>query len=183
MPSNPGGRLNATLPLARLVIDESNLQLKPRLFGTMMFSGFEVPLNEIAVAFPLKSSFMAAGVGFQLSDGQLAYFWTLSNKQQVLAVLQQRGVPIDPEPRPARGSLSGQFGMLWRRGGGSTSSVAKVPGLSRPMNALFPLFAVIGVAVIVFFATRGSAFGWFVAALGTAGLAQSFVAWRRNRKT
>ena len=147
-----------------------------------MFGDFKVPLSQITAAFPLKSSFMAAGVGFQLSDGEVAYFWTLSNQQRVLAVLQQRGVPIDPVPRPARGSLSGQFGMLWRRGGGSSSSVAKVPGLSRPTNALFPLFALVGVAVIVLFASMGSPFGWFVAALGTVGLVQSFVAWQRNRK-
>ena len=183
MPSNLGGRLNATLPLAPLVIGDSTLQLQPRWFGKLMFSDFEVPLNKITAAFPLTSSFMAAGVGFQLSDGQLAYFWTLSNQQRVLAVLQQHGVPIDPEPRPARGSLSGQFGMLWRRGAGSTPSVAKVPGLSRPMNALFPLFAVGGIVVIVLFASMGSPFGWFVAALGTVGLVQSFVYWRRNGNT
>jgi hypothetical protein len=144
VPSSLGGRLNATLPLVRLVIGESTLQLQPRWFAKIMFSGFEVELNQIAAAFPLKSSFMAAGVGFQLTDGQLAYFWTLSNQQRVLAVLRQRGVPIDLVPRRARGSMSGQFGMLWRMGRDPNSTVAKLPGLSRPLNALFPLFAVGG---------------------------------------
>jgi hypothetical protein len=183
VPSSLGGRLNATVPLARLVIDETTLQLQSRWFGKLMFGDFEVPLNEITAAFPLKSSFMAAGVGFQLSDGEVAYFWTLSNQQRVLAVLQQRGVPVDPAPRPARGSFSGQLGMLWRTGRGSPSSVAKVPGISRPMSALFPLFAVVAVVVIVLFASTGHPFGWFLAALGTLGLARSFVIWRRSRKT
>lgn len=183
VPSSLGGRLNATVPLARLVIDEATLQLQSRWFGKLMFGDFEVPLNEITAAFPLKSSFMAAGVGFQLSDGEVAYFWTLSNQRRVLAVLQHRGVPVDPTPRPARGSFSGQLGMLWRTGGGSPSSVAKVPGFSRPMNALFPLFAVVAVVVIVLFASTGHPFGWFLAALGSVGLARAFLVWRRSRKT
>jgi hypothetical protein len=184
VPSSLGGRLNATLPLARLVISESTLQLQQRWFGKIMFGDFEVPLNEITAAFPLKSSFMAAGVGFQLSDGEVAYFWTLSNQQRILAVLQQHGVPVDPTPRRARGSLSGQLGMLWpTTGAGSPSSVAKVPGYSRQMNVLYPLFAVVGVVVIVLFASTGHPFGWFLAAVGTVGLVRSFVVWRRSRET
>jgi hypothetical protein len=181
VPSSLGGRLNATLPLARLVIGESTMQLQPRWFARVMFSDFEVPLSEIVAAFRLNGTLFTSGVGFQLSDGQLAYFWTWGDQARVLAVVQQRGVPIDPEARRAAGALYGRFGLLWNRGR-STSSVAKFPGLSRPIKDLMPLFMVGGIAVIAIFASLGSPFGWFVAALGTVGVAQSFLHSRRNRR-
>ena len=34
---------------------------------------------------------LTSGVGFELSDGQLAYFWTSRDRGRLLAVLQQRG--------------------------------------------------------------------------------------------
>src|SRR5580692_11227176 len=112
VPSSLGGRLNATVPLARLTIGMEDLRIRLRSFARVMFSDFEVPLDEINSAFRLRGTFMASGVGFELSDGQLAYFWTLGDKDRILAVLRQRGVRIDPVPRRAIGSLSGQLGML-----------------------------------------------------------------------
>jgi uncharacterized membrane protein HdeD (DUF308 family) len=49
------------------------------------------------------------------------------------------------------------------------------------MKRLMPLFIVLGIAVIVTFASRGTPFGWFVAAIGAIGVVQSIVVWRRNR--
>jgi hypothetical protein len=161
VPSSLGGRLNATIPLARLTIGLEDLRLQPRSFARM-FSEFEVPLNEITAAFLLNGTFMTSGVGFEISDGQLAYFWTLGDKDRILAVLQHRGVRVDPVPRRATGALLGQLGFGWKWGG-SPSSVAKVPGYSRPMATLMPLFMVIGLTILVIFAvTGGSPFAWFL---------------------
>jgi hypothetical protein len=182
VPSQLGGRLNATVPCVRMTIGADSLRMHSRFFLSAMFSDFEVPLREINTAFRLKGTFMTSGVGFELSDGQLAYFWTLGDKDRILAVLQQRGIPIEPEPRRALGAMSGQLGMLWNRGRPtSPSSVAKVPGYSQPMKRLMPLFIVLGIAVIVIFASMGTPFGWFVAAIGAVGVVQSIVVWRRNR--
>jgi hypothetical protein len=49
------------------------------------------------------------------------------------------------------------------------------------MRVLRPLFMLAGIAVTVVFASMGIPFGWFVAALGAVGFAQSLVMWRRNR--
>jgi Flp pilus assembly protein TadB len=123
---------------------------------------------------------MTSGVGFELSDGQVGYFWTLRDQDRLLSALQQRGVSIDPLPRRATRALSGQFGLFWNWGR-STRSVAKLPGFSRPMRVLMPFFMLAGIAVIVVFASMGTPFGWFVAALGAAGVARSLVTWRRHR--
>ena len=182
VPSTLGGRLNATVPLALLTIGESTLRIRPRLFGRAMFSDFEARFDQITAAFRLRGTFMTSGVGFELSDGQVGYFWTLRDQDRILSALQQRGVSIDPVPRRARGALSGQFGLIsnWGR---STPSVAKLPGFSRPMRVLMPFFMLAGIVVIVIFASMGTPFGWLVAALGTVGLARSLVVWRRNRDT
>jgi uncharacterized protein DUF2510 len=182
VPSALGGRLNATVPLALLTIGENTLRIRPRLFGRAMFSDFEVRLEEITAAFRLRGTFMTSGVGFELSDGLLAYFWTRRDQARLLSALQQRGVFIDPTPRRATGALTGQLGLLsnWGR---SPPSVAKLPGFSRPMRVLMPFFMLAGIAVIAIFASMGTPFGWFVAALGAVGLAQSLVAWRRNRNS
>ena len=122
VPSSLGGRLNATIPLARLTVGEEKLTMQPRSFARM-FTEFEVPLKEIAAAFPLTGTFMASGVGFELSDSQLAYFWTLGEKGRILAVLQNRGVRVDPVARRAAGALLGQLGF----GGSTRSAVGSVP--------------------------------------------------------
>jgi hypothetical protein len=123
---------------------------------------------------------MTPGVGFELSDGQVGYFWTRRDQDRVLAVLQQRGVLIDPVPRRAFGALRGQLGLLWRWRR-PDPSVAKLPTLSRPMWMLLPFFMAAGLAVIFVFASMGTPFGWFVAAVGALGLVQWLVFWRRNR--
>ena len=184
VPSALGGRLDASYPLVALTIGEATLRMHPRWLAGAMFSDFEVPLHEITAAFLLRGTFMTSGLGFELSDGQLAYFWTLQNKGRVLAVLQQRSVLIDPVPRRAAGVLSGQLGWLsnWGR---STPSVAKLPGFSRPMKVLMPFFLVAGIAVMVSFASTGTPFGWFVVAVGTVGYAHLAISlWRNHsRKT
>src|SRR5579872_1495099 len=63
VPSAIGGRLNATIPLVVLTIDDT-LRLHVRWF-VAMFSDFEVPIREIATAFRLSGRFMTRGVGFE----------------------------------------------------------------------------------------------------------------------
>lgn len=182
VPSQLGGRLNATVPCIRLTIGPDSLRMHSRSLLSAIFSDFEVSLRDIAAAFPLRGTFMTSGIGFELSDGQLAYFWTLGDKDRIFAVLQQRGVPIDLEPRRALGVVSGQFGMLWNGGrAASPSSVAKVPGYSQPMKRLMPLFILLGIAIIAISASSGTPFGWFVAAIGAVSVVRSIAHWRRNR--
>ncbi len=69
VPSQLGGRLNATVPMVRLTIDGDTLRMHPRFLTAAMFSDFEVSLSEIVAAFRLRGTFMTSGVGFELSDG------------------------------------------------------------------------------------------------------------------
>jgi len=187
VPSRLGGRLNATVPMVRLTISDSTLRMDPRLFASVMFTGFEVPLREIASAFPLRGTFLNPGVGFELSDGQLAYFWTLGDAPRILGVLRQRGVSIGLESRRARGSLSGQLGLLFSGGQGpSPSRVANTPGYSPLQSRLMPITAplgvVLGTVIVVLFVIQGTAFGFFGAAIAALGVLQSIRTWRGSRK-
>jgi hypothetical protein len=182
VPSRLGGRLNATIPMVRLTIGDGMLRMQPRSFGAVMFTGFDVSLHEIASAFSLRGSFMTAGVGLELSDGQLAYFWSLRGSSRILAVLRGEGIPIDPEPRRARGAISGQLGFMLNLGqGASPSQVAETPGLSPLMLRLMPMFIVLGIVVCVVLALTGGAFGWLAAIIPAIGVMQATNAWRRNR--
>jgi hypothetical protein len=49
------------------------------------------------------------------------------------------------------------------------------------MKVLMPFFLVAGIAVLVSFASKGTSFGWFVAAVGTVGYARLIVSFWRNR--
>ena len=49
------------------------------------------------------------------------------------------------------------------------------------MKVLMPFFLAAGIAVIVSFASKGTSFGWFVAAVGTVGYAQLAISFWRNR--
>jgi hypothetical protein len=46
-----------------------------------------------------------------------------------------------------------------------------------------PFFMVVGMVVIVTFASMGTPFGWCVATLGLVGFVQSIVVWRRSRNS
>lgn len=184
VPSKVGGRLNATIPLVRLTIDANTVRMHPRFFASAMFSDFTVPLRAITAVFPLRSKFMTAGVGLELSDGQLAYFWSLGDRDRILSVLQQRGVAIDPQPRRALGAMSGQIRGLWSLGGSdSAPSVAELPGFSPNMRRLLPFLILFGTVVSVTIVSTGTPYGWLGAVLGLVGVAQAFYFWRRSRNT
>ena len=176
-----GGRLNATMPLAVLTVDSTSLTLHPRSFPIPMFTDFRVSLVNIAAAFPLAGSPFASGVGIQLSDGQLVYFWTF-RQDRVLAVLRQRGIPIDPIRRRAVGSLRGQFLWLRQRKNQGGAAVAELPGLSRPMMLAMPIGALVGLGIIVWFVSKGTPFGWFAGVAGALGLVNGARIWIASRK-
>lgn len=177
------GRLNATVPLAVLTIADGRLRLHPRPFPFPMFTDFEVPLREIAAAFPLRGTLMTSGVGIELSDGLLAYFWTLSNQGPVLAALHQHGVRIDQTPRRAIGALKGQFGWvrIWRRT--PSSSVAQLSGLSRVTVALLPFSAVVGLAAAAGLGASGPPTGWVGSLFLVAGSILTVSLWLRQRQS
>jgi hypothetical protein len=180
VPSQLGGRLNATVPCVVLTIGDGTLRMHPRLLPSVMFSDFEVRLGEIDAAFRLCGTFMTSGVGFELSDGQLAYFWTRKDTDRLLVVLQQRGIRIDPEPRRAVGAISGQFGLLWKRDRSANPSVAEFPRYAESMRWLMPVFMVLGIATIAVLISTRTPFGWFGAAVVALGVALSILIWRRH---
>jgi hypothetical protein len=134
---------------------------------------FEVAPGDIAVSFPLRGKVMTAGIGIELSDGRVAYFWTFQDQREILDLLAQLGVSVDYEPRRPTGSLSGQ----WSRAVRGTPTVP----LPKPMIPIF-MIAVLGVIVLV--AVQGSPVGWLAAGLGgVVWMTRSFMFWRRQRQT
>jgi hypothetical protein len=99
VPARGWGRMNATVPLAELAIDEESLTFRPRLFARLMTGPFQVPLAAIEAAYPVGSRLASTGVGVSTSDGQTAYFWTRRDVDAVLSALAGRGVRVDPQLR------------------------------------------------------------------------------------
>lgn len=164
------GRFNATWPLATLVITDEGIRLRPRTFARVFSGDYDVPLSEIAVAFPLRGLFMTSGVGFELADGAVAYFWTWSDQRAILDELWRKGVQIDGTPRRAS--------KVWFGGRSSGSNNAKMP---RPLQIATPFLLLASVALMIVFASSGTVFGWFVAVIGLVGAAQLLLSWRRSR--
>jgi hypothetical protein len=166
VPTSYGTRLNATVPLAVLTLDEGSLTLHPRPFPVPMFTDFRVALSDIAVAFRLGGGPLTSGVGVQLSDGTVGYFWTLSHGDRVIAALDGFGVPIEVAARRATGALLGQFGWLRWWTFARVTSVAELPGLSRLMMLIGPLAILAGAGLAVSSAAAGGASGWVRAVIG-----------------
>ena len=99
------GRLNASMPLAELVIETDAIILRPRWITAWVIDDFVIPVGQVAVAFPLARGWFARGIGISMTDSRVAYFWT-KRQDDVLAALRARGVTIDPLARRT---------LLWRR--------------------------------------------------------------------
>ena len=67
-----------------------------------LLPGILVDASEIMVAYRLKGELLTSGVGLELSDGRVVYFWTLRDQDRVLIALGRSGITIDSVPRPAR---------------------------------------------------------------------------------
>ena len=169
------GRVNATTPLAELVLDGEELRLRPRWFAAWLFTEFRVRLDQVRSAFPLRGRVMISGVGFTMTDGHTGYFWTWSGAEEVLAALRERGVTIDPQPRSAR--------ALWRALPTSTT-VATTPVPHRALVWLAPVGAVAATVLLIVFITNPDLplwFRWLVVPAWALGLIANFFVWRAAR--
>lgn len=170
------GRVNATIPLAELVLDGEELRLRPRWFGARYVTEFRVRLDQVRSAFRLRGRFMTSGVGFTMTDGQTGYFWTLSQADEVLAALRERGVTIDPQPRGAN--------ALWRILPTSTT-VATTPVPHRVFVWLIPVGVVVATVILIVFVTNPELplwFRWSMVATWASSLIPNFFVWRAARR-
>jgi len=99
------GRLNASMPLAELVLEADAIILHPRGISARVIDDFVIPVSDVAVAYPLARRWFARGIGIARTDSRVAYFWT-NRQDEVLAALRAQGLTVDPVPRRA---------SLWRR--------------------------------------------------------------------
>ena len=168
--------MNATMPLAELLISGDQLVLRPRSFARLMLTDFVVPLGELTSGARLRGQFMTSGVVLRLRDGNEAYFWTLSQQDAVLARLHAHGVLIDPETRPATFAL-----RPWRQERSTSSDSSGVqPALIRFM----PVSLVLGLALCAFLLTRpGIGPGrWLLVPFWIAAFAYNVRLWLRARR-
>lgn len=183
VPSRLGYRLNTTVPLAVLTIGPAKLTIHPRPFPIPMFTDFQVALSDIARAFPVRGNFLTAAVGIELSDGQLAYFWTLQHQHRVLVALARRGAIIDSMPRRPVGAMRGQFAWLWQWTLSPTPSVAQLPGLSRTTMVITPISVVVGITLAIWMTLSGKSLGgWVFAAIGLVGAFHAARMWIMSRR-
>jgi hypothetical protein len=170
------GRMNATIPLASLVIDEDAVTLAPRWFAAAMVGPFRVPLREVLVAYRLRSSVLTSGIGIDTRDGQTAYFWTLTAQEEVLATLARSGVCVDPLPRPRAAQRRTR-----------SSPPATVPGAPlRPwLVRALPLGMVAATILMIVFELRSAPLVWhiWIAFVWVVGLMTSLRMWRSSRHT
>lgn len=86
-------RVNATWPLAVLVLEGSQLSLTlrwpGRLFGAR---DLRVTADELIRVYPIQG-FMSPGIGLTNRDGHDFYFWTYKG-QQILETLRRSGYPV-----------------------------------------------------------------------------------------
>lgn len=85
-------------PFGSLTITDSQLTLAVRLVSRLVRGGMKVNLSDIAVAYPARRRVLPSGIGIDLVDGRVLYFWT-RRSGQVLDALGRRRVPADSVPR------------------------------------------------------------------------------------
>ena len=82
---------------------------------------------------------MTSGVGIRLRDGLIAYFWTSSKQDAVLAALSERGVQVEPGTHGA--------GAVWSLR--DHESHATLPTLPTLLQTLVPVLAFFGAAIMI----------------------------------
>jgi len=167
------GRANATIPLARLVIDGTSVSLRPRGIGRGLMTDFIVDLSEIEAAFKLSGLVMTSGVGLRLRSGVNAYFWTFSQQDAVLAALAAKGVHIEQGSHPATG--------LWSLR--TPDSGAILPRFPALLQALTPMLALISTAIliVVFVVAQHWWMRAFVVLVWAFSMVTTLGMWRRGR--
>lgn len=106
-----------------------------------MMGDFVVRLDLVEAAFKVRGRLQSSGVGLRLRDGSIAYFWTSSEQDEVLAALATRGVGVElgTMPVPAEWTLK-------RAKAGSP-----IAGLSPMLQRLAPVLVALSVVVLVVF--------------------------------
>jgi hypothetical protein len=166
------GRGNATVPLAELVIDDRTLTLRARSLGRLMLRDFDADLDQVAAAFRLRGTIMTSGVGIRRRDGVIAYFWTYTKQDAVLAALSERGIQIEKAQR-AR--------AVWSFRDGENRPV--LPAMPTLLQTLAPVLVLLGTAIaVVLFIVAGSwptrlvvVVVWVLSVISALGL------WRKGR--
>jgi hypothetical protein len=168
------GRANGTVPLGVLTVEDGRLCLRPRSFAAWMLTDFSVPLDAIAAAFPLRPGLMRFGVGFEMTDGQVAYFWT-RHGEDVLRAMALQGVRVDPEPRPAS--------AVWRLRSPRGTTVARPAGVPPVLVRLYPVTAVLSLVIlVVLFTTSDTAlFRVLLVVVWLIGFYTTTLTWLRSR--
>lgn len=100
VPGKPG-RASATMPLARLTVSDGHVSIRPRV-GSSLLASFEVPIDQVTAAFPLRGRILTAGIGLTTRNEATAYFWTWRGPL-VLDALRAQGVNVETaRRRPAK---------------------------------------------------------------------------------
>jgi hypothetical protein len=168
------GRFNATVPLAELLIDDQALTLRARSF-LGGFSPFIARLDQIDAAYRLRGVVMTAGVGIRLRNGVVAYFWTWTQMDAVLAALADRGITIEPGAHRARG--------LWSLRG--TEGDVIVPTLPTVLQTLAPVLALVGTAAAIVLTVLAGSLGFrvVIGLVWALSMVSTFGLWREGRRT
>jgi hypothetical protein len=108
LPSKRWSRINATVPLAVLTVNDAGLALRLRgRLGRSLETQLVVGFTEIASAYPLRGRIYGAGLGLDLVGGNFAFFYCWRHRQEVLDALGAHGVPLTTgrEVRSVDGSV------------------------------------------------------------------------------
>jgi hypothetical protein len=171
------GRANASVPLAVLTVEEGRLYLRPRAFGAWMITDFSVALGDITAAFPLRPGLLRFGVGFEMTDREVAYFWTWRG-DEVLRALAWLGVHVDPVPHRAS--------AVWRLRTPRGRTVTQPTAYSPALVALYPFTTALSVIVlVVLLATNPADVPWFpllLVPIWLAGFMATTTLWWRSRR-
>lgn len=166
--------MNATIPLALLVLDDDSVTLRPRWFVAAFVGPFQVPLSEIATAYRLRGWLLTSGIGLTTTDEQTAYFWTWQGHDEVLQALAVRGVTIDPTPQPAA--------AVWRLR--SSRPTVTQPATPRPwLVRMLPISLVAATVVAVVWETMPAPLWWriWIGIVWAIGAIVTFRVWRNSR--
>ena len=108
VPTLGGSRVNASEPLAELSICASIVELRLRgpFARLARAETLRAVRQDLESAFPIRSKVRFRGVGFRRVDGREYYFKT-TKADEILAVLDQQGLPVSMTAQPAAKLWSG----------------------------------------------------------------------------
>jgi hypothetical protein len=168
------GRMNATIPLALLIVDDDWLTLQPRWFATLITGPFRTPLSAVVAAYPVHGRLAGGGIGLTTTDEQTAYFWTRHAGDEILRTLAARGIAIDPVARRP---------VVFRQVRSPRPSITQVAELRPWLVRILPLGMLAGTVVAIILAASSTSLLWraWVAVVWVISLTTTFRLWRGSR--